>query len=100
LDAYVSVLGAFRFVKNLRDITAEFELQRVALGAIIQDAESTKPDLRSTIYWKPNLITDENGQAQIRFYTADLAGTYTLILEGISSEGEILRHVQKIELRK
>lgn len=62
--------------------------------------ESTKPDLRSTIYWKPNLITDENGQAQIRFYTADLAGTYTLILEGISSEGEILRHVQKIELRK
>ena len=39
LNAYVSVLGAFRFVKNLRDITAEFELQRVALGAIIQDAE-------------------------------------------------------------
>ncbi|MDD2559897.1 MAG: TonB-dependent receptor plug domain-containing protein [Bacteroidales bacterium] len=61
--------------------------------------ESTKPDLRSTIYWKPNLITDENGQAEIRFYTADLAGTYTLILEGISPEGEILRHVQKIELR-
>ena len=61
--------------------------------------ESTKPDLRSTIYWKPNLVTDENGHAEIRFYTADLAGTYTLILEGISPEGEILRHVQKIERR-
>ncbi len=62
--------------------------------------ESTKPDLRSTIYWKPNLLTDENGHAEIRFYTADLAGTYSLVLEGISPEGEILRHVQKLELRK
>lgn len=28
-----------RFLKNIRDVTAEFELQRVALGGIIQDSE-------------------------------------------------------------
>lgn len=35
--AYVSVAQAFSFVRNVRDVTAEFELQRVALGSIIGD---------------------------------------------------------------
>lgn len=37
LTSYVSVLGASRLAKNIREVTAEFELQRVALAAIIQD---------------------------------------------------------------
>lgn len=35
--AYASVAQAFSFVRNVRDVTAEFELQRVALGSIIGD---------------------------------------------------------------
>lgn len=35
--AYASVAQAFSFVRNIRDVTAEFELQRVALGSIIGD---------------------------------------------------------------
>lgn len=31
--------SATRFVKNVREVTSEFELQRVALGSIIQDTE-------------------------------------------------------------
>lgn len=34
---YVSVLGAFRLATNIRKVTAEFELQRVALQSIIRD---------------------------------------------------------------
>ena len=37
MGAYLSVYALQRFFKNMRDITAEFELQRVALGAILQD---------------------------------------------------------------
>lgn len=37
LNAYVSVLGATRLVDNIRRITAEFELQRVSLAAILRD---------------------------------------------------------------
>lgn len=36
---YVSVFGAIRFVKQIRDVTAELEYQRVALGHLIQDEE-------------------------------------------------------------
>lgn len=35
--AYASVAQAFSFVRNVRDVTAQFELQRVALGSIIGD---------------------------------------------------------------
>lgn len=38
LGAYASVLGAMRLVDNIRQITGEFELQKVALRAITQDA--------------------------------------------------------------
>ena len=35
--AYASITQAFSFLRNIRDVTAEFELQRVALGSIIGD---------------------------------------------------------------
>ena len=35
--AYASVTQVFSFLRNIRDVTAEFELQRVALGSIIGD---------------------------------------------------------------
>lgn len=39
---YFSVFGAIRFIKNVRETTAEFELQRVALSGIIQDANKAE----------------------------------------------------------
>lgn len=39
LASYASVFTALRFAKQIRDVTAEFEYQRVALGHLIQDEE-------------------------------------------------------------
>ncbi len=36
---YNALTSTINFAKNIRDTTAEFELQRVSLGALIQDAE-------------------------------------------------------------
>ena len=38
----VSLHSAARFVHNIREVTAEFEMQRVALGGIIQDTEQAE----------------------------------------------------------
>lgn len=35
----IALHTATRFIRNVREVTAEFELQRVALGSIIQDTE-------------------------------------------------------------
>jgi len=52
----------------------------------------SKPDLRTTIFWKPNVITDDEGNATLDFYTADETGTYTVIIEGISADGKLIHY--------
>jgi hypothetical protein len=52
-----------------------------------------KSDLRTTVYWSPAVVTDSTGTAHVKFYTADRAHTYSVILEGVSTTGEICRYV-------
>ena len=52
-------------------------------------------DLRSTIFWKPDVITDKNGKASFSFFNADSKGTYRLVIEGIDTDGNIGRQVVK-----
>jgi hypothetical protein len=47
------------------------------------------PDIRSTIFWRPNIVTGKDGKAQVSFYTADKPGTYTLLMEGGDMQGGI-----------
>ncbi len=54
---------------------------------------SEKPDLRTTIYWNPMLITDNTGNIHVKFYTADKANNYSVVFEGITNTGEICRYV-------
>jgi len=51
-----------------------------------------KPDFRTTIYWNPNVITDEEGNAELDFYTADDPATYSVVIEGISKEGKLIHY--------
>ena len=51
-----------------------------------------KPDLRTTIYWKPNVITDDNGNVNLDFYTADDPATYSVIIEGLSDDGKLIHY--------
>jgi hypothetical protein len=48
---------------------------------------SNLPDLRSTIFWDANIVTDENGKAKLSFYAADKPSTYTIKLEGTDLNG-------------
>lgn len=54
---------------------------------------SQLPDLRSTIYWKPNIITNSQGKAGIDFFNADGAGNYRVIVEGLGPDGKLGRQV-------
>ncbi|HVW12400.1 MAG TPA: carboxypeptidase-like regulatory domain-containing protein [Mucilaginibacter sp.] len=55
----------------------------------VKDTTAHLPDLRSTIDWEPNVVTDENGEAKIWFYTADKPSTYTVIIEGADMHGSL-----------
>jgi hypothetical protein len=44
-------------------------------------------DYRSTIYWKPDIITNEKGEAEISFYTSDSKSGYLVIAQGTDLKG-------------
>ena len=46
-------------------------------------------DLRSTIHWEPNLVTDKDGKGIVSFFSADKPADYTIIMEGTDLNGNI-----------
>jgi hypothetical protein len=46
-------------------------------------------DLRPTVYWEPNIITDTAGKATVWFYAKGKPGTYTGILQGSDLSGNV-----------
>jgi len=66
----------------------------------MKNKDTAAKDLRSTIAWYPNIITDKEGKATVSFYSSDRAGTYTLILEGTDINGTLGSYRRKIILSK
>ncbi|MDF9830550.1 TonB-dependent receptor plug domain-containing protein [Parabacteroides sp. PF5-6] len=64
-----------------------------------QQRSSSLPDLRTTLFWKPDLRTDEEGNAGFKFYTADQRGSYSIIIEGITADGGIVRKIEKVDIK-
>jgi hypothetical protein len=57
------------------------------------------PDYRTTIFWKPDLvISGENDTAIVDFYTSDFPTTYSVVIEGLTTDGRIIRQVEKIQV--
>ncbi|MEP7321067.1 MAG: hypothetical protein ABI761_04070 [Saprospiraceae bacterium] len=49
------------------------------------DEKSSVADHRITLYWNPDLKTDKNGQATIKFYNSDIAKKIVVTMEGIQN---------------
>ena len=62
-----------------------------------QDNET--PDLRTTVYWNPDIQTLPDGKAEVLFYPADAPTAYSAIIEGQTKYGRLIRNTSKI-LRK
>jgi len=64
----------------------------------VKNPTSKYGDLRSTIDWEPNIVTDKNGEATISFFAADQPTTYTITLEGTDLLGKIGYQTQKVTI--
>ena len=59
------------------------------------------PDYRTTIYWKPDLvISEESETTTFEFYTSDFPTTYSIVIEGLTDDGKIIRQVEKIRVEE
>jgi hypothetical protein len=46
-------------------------------------------DTRNALYWNPVIITDQNGEATIRFFCSDIRSGFIGVAEGVSGNGSI-----------
>lgn len=57
------------------------------------DSLAGMKDLRTTIHWAPNIVTNADGTASFEFYTAETPGTYRMVVEGLDIDGRLGRAV-------
>ena len=53
----------------------------------VKREEHVRPDYRTTLFWKPDLTTNQEGKTAFSFYTSDDVGTYRVAVEGITHDG-------------
>jgi TonB-dependent SusC/RagA subfamily outer membrane receptor len=63
----------------------------------IRQTEDT--DVRSTLYWNPDVHTTGKEPMALTFYTADLPGTYRIVVEGVTIDGSPVRAEKFINIR-
>jgi hypothetical protein len=45
------------------------------------------PDYRNSLFWSPEVITDNKGEATIEFFTSDINTYFDGIIEGVGLKG-------------
>ena len=58
---------------------------------------NTRPQ-QATIYWAPNVITDEKGSAIVEFPAEQAPGRYKIVVEGIDVNGSLGRKIYKYDI--
>ncbi|SFG60654.1 TonB-dependent receptor plug domain-containing protein [Pedobacter insulae] len=51
----------------------------------------SRPDLRTTVYWNPNILSDEKGKFKLEYFNTDEPGLYRIVIEGIDLLGNLAR---------
>lgn len=61
--------------------------------------EELKPDLRTTVFWEPQLLSNESGEVKFNYFNTDNIGIYRIVIEGIDALGNLARKVYTYEVK-
>ncbi len=63
-----------------------------------ESAQNELPDIRTTLYWAPYILTDKNNhKITLNFFNNDVSKRLRIILEGMNEEGQLTRVEKLIE---
>ena len=57
-----------------------------------------QPDLRTLLMWKPGMILRSPEKSSISILNADELGEFEIVIEGVTTEGEIVHGVQRYQI--
>lgn len=59
----------------------------------------SRPDLRTTVFWEPQMVSDAKGKAKLSYFNTDVPGIYRMVIEGIDVQGNLARKVLTYEVK-
>jgi hypothetical protein len=68
------------------------------LAAKRQSVDSRTPDLRSLIYWNPDVKFNEEGKVALEYSHSDETGTFEIVVEGMTADGQPFFHETQYEV--
>ncbi|GAB3934513.1 hypothetical protein [Mucilaginibacter myungsuensis] len=51
------------------------------------ETKNGPPDYQSTIFWKHAVALNDKGEADVMFYTSDIAGKFRVVMQGVTDQG-------------
>lgn len=91
-ETYQGKFDAFELTPGIIAVDYEgLQLQREFYSPVYETGrERTQriPDLRTTLYWMPDVSTDRAGKSSLQFYTSDQQGKFLVLLQGFNARGE------------
>lgn len=93
------------FELDPRDLVIDYEglqLQREFFSPVYEteaQKSSRLPDMRQLLYWSPDVKTDWNGKSAVSFYSSDQTGKYTVVIQGITTDGKPGSAVTTFEIK-
>jgi|GEM_PF-859542 len=73
------------FISNGYSVTREFSSPDYSKPGV-----NGAPDNRTTLYWNPELNSDNSGDLKFRFYNSDKAKQFKIILQGMDADGRLV----------
>lgn len=64
------------------------------------DALAHLPDYRQLLFWSADASTGKDGKRQLSFYTSDIPGRYTIVLQGIAANGQTISKTATFEIKE
>lgn len=58
------------------------------------------PDIRSVLYWNPEIVMISHEEEDISFTTSEMVGTYKLIVQGITKSGSPVHEELVFKIKK
>ncbi|HEY6503682.1 MAG TPA: hypothetical protein VIZ28_06910 [Chitinophagaceae bacterium] len=90
-ESYSGKFEGFELDSSLIAVDYEgLQMQREFYSPAYEAASPSSriPDLRTTLYWTPELPDSRSGKTSLQFYTSDMKGKFIVVLEGLSKKGE------------
>ncbi|MEO5562090.1 MAG: hypothetical protein ABIR18_01620 [Chitinophagaceae bacterium] len=64
-----------------------------------EQLEKRIPDFRNTLLWSPDVHTNADGKTTLQFYSSDLKGKYTVVVQGMSEKGTFVSGTSTFEVK-